>query len=389
MTEQLLQKYFPAFSTREAELRAYGELLPGIREQMIPVVTLTRERDAPSFQESLSSILTAARGNPLIVDFDPVLRPLKTDAEIRADRAQAAAKRKLEGKKPFVPSEKQLAHWQGIRDTTIGFNRNLEALKDSTRGYENWRRLGCSASNLIPVIQTEDLSAVVTQVQELLNAGRTMAFRLRLKQPGALVPFLTAAQAFNLAGKAIVILDAGHIRGAVAGAHRVIGDALKDLRNRLPEPMFRGLLKVCMAGSFPNVLADLWSPLEIQERDLFDLVVSDGWDVRYGDHSSVQPRTPQGGANGWLPHVEVVHPRRWHFYRSDKNTDRQGFIDAAVALVGDPAVWAGRSMSWGTDMVERASRGILDDGGALKLTTPGPWVGVRVSQHLTQQALHP
>lgn len=389
MPVPLAQKYFPAFSTREAELRAYSELPGTILDRMVPVITLTREREAPSLEASLAAVAAVANGRPIIVDFDPIPRDLRSEEEIEAERARKAEQRRRDGKKPFVPTEKHKARWQQQRDTTIAFNDSVEALKDGAGGYANWRMFCLPTPTVIPVIQAADPTQVLPQVRAIVAADRRIAFRIDVRDPLSVGAFLIAAPVLDRADRAIVILDAGHIRGSVAGAQELVTKTLKGIQDNVPPALFQGLLKVCMAGSFPNVLTTLLSPLEIQERELFDLVVAEGWDVRYGDHASVQPRRAQGGANGWLPHVEMAHPRRWYFERSNLNSDKKGYIDSAKLLVGNAVAWSGRSTSWGTDMVERASRGLLNDGGTFKLTTPGRWVGPRVSQHLTQQALHP
>lgn len=388
MTTDFPQTYFPAFSSREHELNAYGRADSAAKNRMLPVVTLTREREASSLADSVASVAAAAEGRPVIVDFDPEPRPVASPEEIQTRRREKAAKREADGKKPFVPSVKQEERYRLQRENTIEFNRSLEVLKSPAGGYAAWTGLALSGPNFIPVAKLDDSTAALAQVRAVVAAGRRIAFRLHLGVPGAVSAFLAAAAGLDQPGRGILILDAGYIRDSVSIAHDRVVAAFTEIRTHLTSPMFDGMVKVCMAGSFPSSLTNLPSRLRIQERDLFDLVKAD-WDVRYGDHASVQRRSGMEAASGWFPHVDVAHLREWHFDRSRKKSDSVGYVDAAKVVKGDAKVWGGRSASWGTDMVERASSGLLNDGKGLKLTTPGPWVGVRVSQHLTHQAFHP
>lgn len=388
MTADFPQTYFPAFSTREHELNAYDRVDSAAKDRMLPVVTLTREREASSLAGSVASLAAAAGGRPVIVDFDPEPRPVATPEEIEIRRREKAAKREIDGKKPFVPSPKQEERYRLQRENTIEFNRSLELLKSPAGGHSAWTGLALSEPNFIPQAKLGDPAATLGQIRAVVAADRRIAFRIHLGVPGAVSAFLAAATGLDHPGRGILILDAGYIRDSVSVARDRVVNALAEIRKHLSPLMFDGMVKVCMAGSFPSSLTKLPGRLRIQERDLFDLVRA-GWDVRYGDHASVQRRSGMEAASGWFPHVDVAHLREWHFDRSGKKSNSVGYVDAAKAVKGDAGVWGGRSTSWGTDMVERASRGLLNDGKGLKLTTPGPWVGVRVSQHLSHQAFHP
>lgn len=64
------EKYYPRFSTRAFELVAYERCDRSIKKRMTPIVTLTRQREAESFDESFEAVVKAAEGNTVIVDFD-------------------------------------------------------------------------------------------------------------------------------------------------------------------------------------------------------------------------------------------------------------------------------------------------------------------------------
>src|ERR1700733_3428155 len=111
----LSQKYFPSFSTREAELKAYKELPSPIRDPMLPAVTLTRQKFEQSLYPSLSVVREAAQERPLIIDFDPMPKTLTTEGELREERRLSNEKRKFKNKKPFTPSQKQISYWNRLR----------------------------------------------------------------------------------------------------------------------------------------------------------------------------------------------------------------------------------------------------------------------------------
>lgn len=393
MSNSYSRSYYPAFSTREHELRAYATLDGPIKDQMLPVVTLTRDDAGESFEGSLDALLQAAGGRPLIVDFDPTFKTSPSDEEIEQRRLRREAKLLRERKTPRPPSPKQQEAWDRqraeARRAVEAFNRSVARLQEPAGGYAAWRSLGLSAPNLIPAAKLGDPAAALAQVEAVTGAGRRIAFRLNLRVPGAVASFLYAARGLSSTDRAILILDAGYIRDdARAGMARVV-DALDVIRRGLGGSAFAAMTTVCMAGSFPSSLRDLPTTLTILERDIHAAVVRHGWDVRYGDHASIQHRSPMSGGRGWFPHVDVAHPRQWHFALSDAKWDSNGYIEAAGALVANPPVWSGRAACWGAAMVERASGGVLHDGAGGRLTTPGPWLGVRVSQHLSQQAVHP
>jgi hypothetical protein len=258
-----------------------------------------------------------------------------------------------------------------------------------TGGYADWRALTLAAANVIPLAQLGDPAAALAQIEAIVGDGRMVAFRLDLRNPASVASFLYAARGLKTGEEAIVLLDAGYVRDDLAAGYRRVEDALDMVRRGVGAASFDAMTKVCMSGSFPGSLKDVPTSLRILERDLHEALVRKGWDVRYGDHASVHQRMTTIVANGWFPHVDVAHGDAWHFDRSAVKWDADGYIASARRLVSDTKVWGGRSASWGTEMVERAAKGVLTDTEGRKLTSPGPWIGVRVSQHLSQQAMRP
>lgn len=201
--------------SRVYELNAYDDADPAAKDRMLPVVTLTREREASSLADSVASFAAAAGGRPVIVDFDPEPRPVASPEEIETRRREKAAKREADGKKPFVPSPKQEERYRLQRENTIEFNRSLEVLKSPAGGHAAWTGLALSGPNFIPVAKLGDPAAALAQVRAVVAADRRIAFRLHLGVPGAVSAFLAAAAGLDRPGRGILILDAGYIRQRV------------------------------------------------------------------------------------------------------------------------------------------------------------------------------
>lgn len=89
----------------------------------------------------------------------------------------------------------------------------------------------------------------------------------------------------------------------------------------------------------------------------------------------------------WRPHVEVCHHDRWHYSRAERNSKGAEVVNLAAALVDNPEIWSGRAACWGTEMIKWVADGNLKNTDGKSLTIPGPWISIRVNQHLTQQAL--
>ncbi|MUT27261.1 hypothetical protein A9K71_23140 [Mesorhizobium sp. WSM3873] len=86
----LSKHYFPSFSTRPFEFKAYAHCTETIKDSIIRIVTLTRQTRADSFSDSIELVSDASQGRPVIVDFDKTPRPLTTEAEAADKRRQKA-----------------------------------------------------------------------------------------------------------------------------------------------------------------------------------------------------------------------------------------------------------------------------------------------------------
>lgn len=386
MNQTISQRYFPAFSTKEAELRGFAELAPKVLDKIVPVIMLSRLPQASSLEPSLFSVMEIAETRPVILDFAKELRAETSEQEAARKKDIKDRERLAQGLDPVVRSNKQQARDREIRESTRAFNRDVTRLSNPEGGFSAWRTMVGKFSNAIPVIQRGTPRQMADQVRAYNEMGSAFAFRLNISEPGPLSELIAVARHVTHPEKSILLFDGGYVRGISSGIAQKMCFALEEIKDQVS--WFDSAVKVSLSGSFPTSLANAASPLEIEERVLYDHVRSAGWQVRYGDYSSVQLSTGQAGGSGYFAHVEVAHKRKWHFKRSDKKNYQNGFKDCAKALVSDKAIWSGRADCWGSRMVERAAQGFLDDGGnpRRKFGQVGKWIGPRMNQHITQQA---
>ena len=382
--------YVPAFSTRDNELRAYIKTDTLTKDHMLPLVTLRRDLESEAFEGPLAELLMAANGRPLLLDFDPVPRLDKTEEERKRHRDNKEARRLREGKPLRTPTKKQLEAYKRSRDAASiardAYNARVARLLSPTDGYSDWREFSLAAPNVIPVANLGNLTEARKQVEAIGAAKRMVAFRVDLKSVETLDSMIHAAEALSQEG-GVAVFDAGYVRNDPFSAVQKISDALERARTKISRSKFDALAVVCMASSFPSSLADMSSPLRIIEIDIISEVRKRGWSVTYGDHSSIQHREGNKPVRGWIPHVEVVHDGGWHYRRGEKNKEGKDYSKLAKGLVSDTSIWSGKANCWGSDMIERASKNILFDSDGKTITFPGPWITIRVNQHLTKQAL--
>jgi len=389
MPNHLSHSYFPAFSTREHECRGYANLTDPIKDRMLPTIRLTRVRGAVSFDPALAEALAAAAGRPLIVDFDPVPRPERTQDDVDADRRVKEEEARANGRALRPLSDRQKARSASQRTATRQFNQEVSRVGMPADGYAAWRKLATVAPNLIPLAKIGDPAHALSFVEAVVGEGHRIAFKLDLRDHASVPSFLHVARALRPGDEAVLLLDAGYIREGLDDARYRTTGALDLIRRGLGKAKFDDLIKVSLSNSFPASLKDGQSELRILERDLHGALTRAGWDIRYGDQASIYHRMTTIIAQGWFPHVDVAHSGAWHVNRTPEKRKVTGYVEAARTLAGAPNIWDGRAAGWGSDMVERASKNVLVDEAGHNLTSPGPWIGIRASQHLSQQAARP
>ncbi|MBN8975939.1 MAG: hypothetical protein J0I08_05620 [Rhizobiales bacterium] len=381
MTNTFSQSYYPCFSTRTFELRAYAECGKLIKDLVTPVVTLTRQTEATSFEESFAALQKATEGRRAIVSFDPTPRPVTSAVEAEEKRRQKAEVRKALGKKPMRErTERELERYAEIRRKTGGFNAFLKGLQTSS----TWIELAALWQGMIPVVRLESQEDVSAQIAAA-KSSIPLAFYIDSTDTRRLVLAAYGIAQLTNPSDSILIIDAGYVRGSTAEATRKVDEAFSFLRRQLGDS-FNAIEKVLVSGSFPgSSLRDLPRILQMEERTLFSQL-AETFDIRYGDNASIPRKRPQAGGNGWLPHVDLVlsSSDAWRIELDDKNSDPSGYVRCASATRKSEQ-WSQAQKCWGSSIIDQVADGdmIVD---RTKYTVPGPWIAVRANQHITRLA---
>lgn len=379
--------YFPCMTTKAFEFLAYEKSENGVKDQCLPVVTLTRHGKAETFEEAIGFLLSALDGRPAIVDFDPTPTQVTSAAEAERDRQRRSDERVAAGGKPIkARSEKQLATDQRDRDRKNAFNAHLQMLGDPLQGALSWMAILAAYPALIPTIRLTSPESVGAQIAFSKTLGRRFAIPVRLKESEDVSVFMRSIATLMDASPEswILLVDAGYVRNRVADNATAVSSFLSRVRAVMGTTYDR-LSVVLISNSFPkDSLKDYPEVIDMAEVSLHRTVAV-SWKVEYGDYMSVAKRPKGSGSNGWYPHVDLVEPGSWRIKVDLKKDDPQGFVRQATALIGTGEPWRGREICWGTNVIEAVSAGALKVDG-ISFTVPGPWLSIRANQHLARMA---
>lgn len=376
-------QYFPCFSTRTFEFMAYSNCSSGVKDSIVPIVTLTRQREAETFADSFDLVAEGTEGRPVIVDFDREPRPITSAIEADAIRRQKAAKREAQdGKKPRERTEKELARYAELRRLTEQFNAHLSRIARSPQGAAAWIAMAASRPGFVPTAQLTSTEAIQEQVAVANRGGHPIAFRVAADDLRQVALAGMAISGLDNPATAYLVVDAGFVRNRASSAALTTETTLNALKNAAGEAFAR-CRKIVVSGSFPSSLRELPRQLEMEESIHHDLI-SGSWAVEYGDHASLPKKSNRKGGNGWFPHVDLTLDRQWRIELEERNSDSSAYIRCAANTVKSDG-WKARTDCWGTSVIEQVAAGTSKVGNT-KFVVPGPWIAVRANQHITRHA---
>ncbi|MEI5679526.1 MULTISPECIES: beta family protein [unclassified Mesorhizobium] len=382
----LERKYFPCFSTRAFEFMAYSRCSNSVKDSILPVITLTRQKLAESFSDTFDLVSDAAEGRPIILDFDTTPRVVTSAEEAAAIRRQKAAKREaLDGKKPRERTEKELARYAELRRRTEQFNAHLRGFLEPRHGAAAWIAMAGAHSGVVPVVRLTSMEAVNGQIAVANQNIYPVAFRIDPENPEEVAMAGAGIAALHNPGSSYLLLDSGFVRNRASSSAAATEAALQQLKNSAGEA-FGVSRKVVISGSFPaSSLRELPRLLQMEERLHHDSI-SGSWSVEYGDHASLPKKSNRKGGNGWFPHVDLTLDRHWRVELEERNSDPTGYVRCAKKTVNSDD-WKRRTQCWGTSVIEEVSAGTttIDK---TKFVVPGPWIAVRANQHISRHAAY-
>lgn len=326
--------YFPTLRTRAAEMKGLLELDGARKRQIVPLFTLGRWPKALDFMRSADKAAEAMGDLPYFID-------LTTDGSHLAEQQKA--------------------------------------LRDPAQAFQHWRAFVGRNSNAIPVVQTTaGLREVTKQAQELERSTGRLAFRIRDFAVDTPV-VISAISAIDSPRNAMVFIDCGYIRDAMAAYVTAVVSTINRLRAEFPE-----LVIAVLSTSFPTSTipyADMTGKrgsIEILERSLHDRIGGDSV-AAYGDHSSVHSVVyDDSPIMRWAARVDFPRELDWYFERRPGDQTADGYASAARAIVKEiPDI--GRRDIWGEQMILDAANG------SPHARAPGSWISVRVNIHLARQ----
>ncbi|MDB5589293.1 MAG: hypothetical protein JWP26_4263 [Devosia sp.] len=379
--------YVLMLKTAQSELRAWKNLPKSVKDHILPVVELSRGRKA-SRDDDLDG---------------PSLRNLPGAYAFRRSATNTFETLKDQG----------TIILDVTREDSLSCHE-LDALSDSTDGYQAWRDFVASSAkvvnSIIPTIiinpkdtdtpqqYSQDLFA---QIDALFQSYPGVAYRASvLEDSDFLYDISLLRDRINInidnGKKFILIMDHEFIRPSTGTIHAV---RTSGLVNRAFD-LIPGANVVIMATSFPKSIEDIGNSehdtFPIEERYLFEQVKnntkSENYKVTYGDYGSINPQRNDMITTGWRPRIDFPTPnRRTFYYREKRNmigrdtiTNKPIYDDysshyksVANKVILDPQ-FAALPNSWGCDQIMLAANSIVPG------KNPSFWISVRMEIHVQQ-----
>lgn len=345
--------YFPALTTRAAEIKALSKLAGPTKDLIFPLVRLqawprSRKENPVLVARSLQEFIAAFDGRPAALDLSAP----------RQDRES---------------------------DDALQGRREIEALHDATGGFRAWVDLIKSSKQFTPtVLWSDDASLVRAQVEALASLDRGLVFRLHQSEGWNIDKLALLAGMSFRAVPILVFVDCGQI--SRLSDLTVLALSVQGALVRAQDILKEGELDFVVAGSsFPSTFSDIdpkRAEIEIRERRIFSLLrdsgelLRGGIKIKYGDHASVYAAFREQQFRG-LPRVDYPGPVKWIYHR---RSSAEGFCAAAAAIVAEPE-WNNELLCWGAQEIRRAASG---DGAGLG--SASSWTAIRINVHLHQQA---
>jgi len=332
-------QYYPFIRTRLAELTGLRFLADEVKDQIMPVVTLGKWRDAKGTDKAYGKIVEAVGNRKFIMD---------------------------------------------VTDVSDSRNPGISALLDSEKHFANWQKFVSADDNIVPVIQITSAARqrdVIRQAMDFEKSGRAMAFRVSdfLKDTARIIPALAALEAPE---DAVVIIDAGFIRNGGtdqirSGRMSALIDIINQVRNEVPESVI-----VIASTSFPRSVAPSTPDGTFGEiRMLEDEFAGEFYPefALYGDHASIHSVVYDSQGGPWDPRIDIPRASSWFFERRAGKKGAEGYPDAARAIL-DRFPELKDSDQWGAKMIVATAN--QDD---KSIKAPVTSVAVRVNLHIYER----
>ncbi|WP_422402612.1 beta family protein [Pseudomonas sp. GZD-209] len=330
--------YYPNLRSRPAEVKGFCELADACKDAIIPTFTLGKWPRQEDSRTSLSEIINASGGRPLILD-------------LTSDPAY--------------------------------LTKDIYELKNPDSNFKSWRNFIERIEHpVVPTIQINEdskISQVIRQARHFENSGLgKIAFKIQSFSDQA-NNIIAALSALDSADNALVIIDAGYIRDTV---HASLAGCV-TLINSIRDEVDNAIISVT-STSFPSSVMPFIDAKSKGKSGIIDMLETKlhaaiGREaVIYGDHGSIHSRvyTTKGGK--FIARIDYPLNDAWVFERR-ADTNSQGYISAAQDLIESfPEIL--EDDTWGARKIVSAASGDIDN-----MKQPASWIAARVNMHISRQ----
>ncbi|WP_287030017.1 beta family protein [Pseudomonas sp. UBA6310] len=344
--------YYPILKTKDAELRAIGNLDDLSFSQILPIYELTKSRITKSdsigdIAKRLSQIREIQQNRPFILD-------------VTTDPKQV--------------------------------NSQTESMLTPDNGYECWRIFLAAHSDLriIPAIHVDfELDENLRETGALVRLASRVYPNLAIRIPpgledaeyeevfNAITPYLGQARLH-------VLLDSGCIRkkfkseGSLAGVNTLFAESIQSIcRLRNASTWMQQL--VCASGSFPAIVSseggDESGRFEILEHTLNQQLHQLFPFVKLGDYASINAQQTEMRAGTFVPRIDFCTNNDFYYHRFRR--DKGGYIKCATEVLRN---FNYQSLgTWGDEEITAAANGNPSG------ISPSFWISVRANRYMTSR----
>lgn len=341
--------YVPILKSKEAELKGYYFLDENIKNDILPLLELTRSR--------------RSKNNP----------------DGRIEIKFKAIQKSLGESRPFILDI--------TSEASLG-NAEITSMLDPDNGFQNWvsfiRSLPKVVVPCIHYVGAID-NDFKKQINDLYSFKDAVCFRVsNFEEEG-----ISATQDFlQIVGERNVILVLDAIYVNKTSKDTVVLNA-RNFLNTISASLSSNAVVVFAASSFPKSITtdgkidDERGKCHLLERALYKEVSSaspvKGKKIIYGDYGLIHPIVYDDFGR-WIPRIDVVEDSEVFYYR--KKIHDGGYVAAAKLVMADPRY---RTLSvinlWADNEIAQAASGEPNG------KSPSHWISVRLNMHITKQYL--
>lgn len=329
--------YFPILKSRTSELKAYENLSSRVKQNILPIVELTKSRisknnENGSIEKKIEEIKKIFDNNLFILD-------LTTENTL---------------KNPQID----------------------EMLLSYTNGYDKWTEFVEKLSKsfkIIPCIHynPNHIKEVKLQIEKLQKVTQGFPLALRLDAKNIKNP-IYIEEIKNFTRDCILILDGGY-------SETQLDFNLKDIN----EYNFKAI--ICAYSSFPNTLPqgeNIIKEYKLNEQKNFFLLKEKYSNIFYGDYACTHPLRYDTQARGWIPRIDIPLMREdiLYYYRcrtSEKIKTEQAYQQCAKFLLESDKIDVIDNSIWGFRVLSDAKNGYVAG------KSPSFWIAVRINIYIS------